>query len=232
MSINRSNKSSCKRLLIVASVAYYFNGAAATFSCGSKWSTAKQCNQLCTDGSDSSCPIGQHCYAGIPCDDISSTSSQQQMIEEEKLMERLIQQRDTGVKKEFVCGFSFDEAESSCNGSTAAGNSDRVSDETADNNMMMIHYCHSGQSSECPANMQCYASVACKSPSSRRNELQQQPVISFRTTLTPTANNVTPIIQQDEEDEDRQDNHHHLPSSTLLNNVVVTMGSKIWSSLF
>lgn len=227
MSINRSNKSSCKRLLIVASVAY-FNEAAATFSCGSRWSTAKQCNQLCTDGSDSSCPIGQHCYAGIPCDD-SSTSSQQ-MMEEEKLMERLIQQRDTGVKKEFVCGFSFDEAESSCNGS-AAGNSDSSSsDETADN-MMMIHYCHSGQSSECPANMQCYASVACKSPSSRRNE-QQQPVISFRTTLTPTANNVTPIIQQDEEDEDRQDNHHHLTSSSLLNNVVVTMGSKIWSSLF
>ena len=148
------------------------------------------------------------------------------MMEEEKLMERLIQQRDTGVKKEFVCGVSFDEAESSCNGS-AAGNSD----ETADN-MMMIHYCHSGQSSECPANMQCYASVACKSPSSRRNELQQQPVISFRTTLTPTANNVTPIIQQDEEDEDRQDNHHHLTSSSLLSNVVVTMGSKIWSSLF
>jgi hypothetical protein len=152
------------------------------------------------------------------------------MMEEEKLMERLIQQRDTAVKKEFVCGFSFDEAESSCNGSAAG--SDSSSDETADNNMMMIHYCHSGQSSECPANMQCYASVACKSPSSRRNE-QQQPVISFRTTLTPTANNVTPIIQQDEEDEHRQDSdHHHLTSSTLMNNVVVTMGSKIWSSLF
>lgn len=231
MSINRSNKSSCKRLLLVASASVaYFNGAAATFSCGSRWSTAKQCNQLCTDGSDSSCPIGQHCYAGIPCDD-SSTSSQQQMMEEEKLMERLIQQRDTGVKKEFVCGFSFDEAESSCNGS-AAVSSDSSSDATADN-IMMIHYCHSGQSSECPANMQCYASVACKSPSSRRNE-QQQPVISFHTTLTPTANNVTPIIQQDEEDEDRQDSHHHhhLTSSSLLNNVVVTMGSKIWSSLF
>lgn len=229
MSINRSNKSSCKRLLIVASVTY-FNGAAATFSCGSRWSTAKQCNQLCTDGSDSSCPIGQQCYAGIPCDD-SSTSSQQ-MMEEEKLMERLIQQRDTGVKKEFVCGFSFDEAESSCNGS-AAVSSDSSSDATADNNMMMIHYCHSGQSSECPASMQCYASVACKSPSSRRNEQHQQPVISFRTTLTPTANNVTPIIQQDEEDEHRQDSdHHHLTSSTLMNNVVVTMGSKIWSSLF
>src|SRR5210317_1604922 len=127
MSINRSNKSSCKRLLIVASVTY-FNGAAATFSCGSRWSTAKQCNQLCSDGSDSSCPIGQHCYAGIPCD--SSTSSQQ-MMEEEKLMERLIQQRDTGVKKEFVCGVSFDEAESSCNGSAAGS-----SDETADNMMM------------------------------------------------------------------------------------------------
>jgi len=38
-----------------------------TFSCGSQWQSATQCNQLCIDGNDSSCPTGQYCYAGIPC---------------------------------------------------------------------------------------------------------------------------------------------------------------------
>mmetsp|Transcript_19246 Transcript_19246/g.31599 ORF Transcript_19246/g.31599 Transcript_19246/m.31599 type:complete len:268 (+) Transcript_19246:152-955(+) len=189
-----------------------------TFSCGSHWQSATQCNQLCVDGSDTSCPIGQHCYAGIPCSKSSVEKSALQM--EKELMERLIWKRDNeSGDKGFVCGTTFQEAESSCGSSVGGGGP--------------VHYCNSGQSSECPSNMECFASVACSSsgtgstssPSSfvsgasLTSAPKEQPVISFS---SPTAN-VTPILHQEEDDASF--------SYYSLNNIVDTMGSKLISSL-
>lgn len=188
-----------------------------TFSCGSHWKSATQCNQLCVDGSDASCPIGQHCYAGIPCSKSSVEKSALQM--EEELMERLIWERDNqSGAKGFVCGATFQEAESSCGSSGGSG---------------PIHYCNSGQSSECPSNMECFASVACSSsgtgstssPSSFSSVAslssapKEQPVVSFS---SPTAN-VTPILHQ--EDDDASFSYYS------LHNIVGTMGSKLITSL-
>lgn len=185
-----------------------------TFSCGSQWQSATQCNQLCIDGNDSSCPTGQYCYAGIPCSKLNVEEAALRM--EAELMERLIRERDVNSVKAFVCGVAFEEAESSCS-SGDGGRSARP-----------VHYCYSGQSSECPSNMQCFASVACSSsgssssPSSfssspqQQQQQQQQPIISFS---SPTAN-VTPIIHENDDDEASL-------SYYSFNNIVDTMGSKL-----
>mmetsp|Transcript_20013 Transcript_20013/g.30484 ORF Transcript_20013/g.30484 Transcript_20013/m.30484 type:complete len:272 (-) Transcript_20013:84-899(-) len=195
-----------------------------TFSCGSHWKSATQCNQLCIDGSDTSCPTGQYCYAGIPCSESNVEESTLRM--EAEWMERLIRKRDGNGVKEFVCGVSFEEAESSCgsNGGSMGGGSS-------------VHYCNSGQSSECPSNMQCFASVACGGSSSSDDSSypssllsaassspsQQQPIISFS---SPTAN-VTPIILQEEENDDDASSFSYYS----FHNIVGTMGSKLWTSL-
>lgn len=165
--------------------------------------------------------MGQHCYAGIPCSKSSVEKSALKM--EVELMKRLIWERDNNSdSKRFVCGASFQEAESSC-GSSGGG----------DGGNGPVHYCNSGQSSECPSNMECFASVACSnsvtgstsSPSSLvsvaslSSAPKQQPVISFS---SPTAN-VTPIIHQDDDDASF--------SYYSLQNIVGTMGSKLFSSL-
>jgi len=187
-----------------------------TFSCGSHWKSATQCNQLCIDGSDTSCPTGQYCYAGIPCSKSNVEESTLRM--EAEWMERLMLERDGNGVKEFVCGVSFEEAESSCGGGSS------------------VHYCNSGQSSECPSNMQCFASVACGGSSSSdgssypslvsaasSSPSQQQPtIISFS---SPTAN-VTPIILQEEENDDDASFSYY-----SFHNIVGTMGSKLWTSL-
>mmetsp|Transcript_3833 Transcript_3833/g.6622 ORF Transcript_3833/g.6622 Transcript_3833/m.6622 type:complete len:273 (+) Transcript_3833:230-1048(+) len=194
-----------------------------TFSCGSHWQSATQCNQLCIDGSDTSCPTGQYCYAGIPCSKSNVEESTLRM--EAEWMERLIRKRDGNGVKEFVCGVSFEEAESSCGSNGGGGSS--------------VHYCNSGQSSECPSNMQCFASVACGSGSSSSDDSsypssllsaassspsQQQPtIISFS---SPTAN-VTPIILQEEENDDDASSFSYYS----FHSIVGTMGSKLWTSL-
>jgi len=193
-----------------------------TFSCGSHWKSATQCNQLCIDGSDTSCPTGQYCYAGIPCSKSNVEESTLRM--EAEWMERLMLDRDGNGVKEFVCGVSFEEAESSCGSNGGGGSS--------------VHYCNSGQSSECPSNMQCFASVACGSGSSSdgssypssllsavsSSPSQQQPtIISFS---SPTAN-VTPIILQEEENDDDASSFSYYS----YHNIVGTMGSKLWTSL-
>lgn len=195
-----------------------------TFSCGTKWQSAKQCSQLCMNGEDSSCPIGQHCYAAIPCSKKAVEESTILQLEN-MLMEQLIQERDRNSVKAFVCGISFQEAESAC-GSSKGG--------------APIRYCHSGQSSECPSDMECFASVACSTtsssssatllstlpPSSSSSSQQKQPIISFSS--TPTANNVTPIIIPDD-DASKASAFSFSSLSVLLkkNNIFVTtmMGS-------
>ncbi len=142
-------------------------------------------------------------------------------------MERLIWERDNNSGssgwKGFVCGVSFQEAESSCSGS--------------DHSAQEVHYCDSGQSSECPSNMQCYASVACSSgntnasvpavESSLSSTQQPKPVspISFS---SPTAN-ITPIIHHEEGDGDGDD--ASLRYSYSFHDIVGTMGSRMWNSL-
>mmetsp|Transcript_17886 Transcript_17886/g.28079 ORF Transcript_17886/g.28079 Transcript_17886/m.28079 type:complete len:289 (+) Transcript_17886:143-1009(+) len=211
-----------------------------TFSCGTHWQSAAQCNQLCIDGNDSSCPTGQYCYAGIPCVNKSNVEDDALRIMEMELMERLIWERDNksgGVVKSFVSGVSFVEAESSCNRRGAEG--DHLSEEE-------VHYCNSGQSSECPLNMQCYASVACSSGSSSNSgssssipsslpsaasssslslTQQSQPVVSFS---SPTAN-VTPIIHH--EKDDGNDDDASLSYYYSFHNIVGTMGSRLLNSL-
>jgi len=193
-----------------------------TFSCGSHWQSATQCNQLCIDGSDTSCPTGQHCYAGIPCS--KSNVEQSTLRMEAEWMERFMLDRDGNGVKEFVCGVSFEEAESSCGSNGGGGSS--------------VHYCNSGQSSECPSNMQCFASVACGSGSSSdgssypslllsaassSSPSQQQPtIISFS---SPTANVTSIILQEEENDDDASFSYYS------FHNIVGTMGSKLWTSL-
>lgn len=185
-----------------------------TFSCGSQWQSATQCNQLCVDGNDASCPTGQYCYAGIPCS--KSTAGEAALRMEEELMERLIRERDATSVKRFVCGVTFEEAELSCRDSSSGP----------------VHYCNSGQSSECPSDMQCFASVACSSSgtssssspsalllSSSQKQQQQQPIISFSN--SPTTN-VTPMIHHENDNDETSLSYYY-----SLNTIVGTMGSKI-----
>ena len=121
-----------------------------TFSCGSIWTEASQCTQLCSSGSG--CPNGQQCYAGIPC---PQEMVERQRQEELFIMESLVEEREREFMSRFVCGRSYDDAVESCSGGDSSNSSEGVSWAAH------AYFCTSGLSSECPSGMQCYASVSC-----------------------------------------------------------------------
>lgn len=130
------------------------------FSCGARWTSAKSCSALCPSGNDSECPDGQRCYGGIPCtgdDDVDM----EKILEEQSRLEDLEMDRlkllreENGYEERFVCGESHEVAEASCGGGSSleVGNGEGLG--------LVAHYCPTGESSQCPTGMECYAAVSC-----------------------------------------------------------------------
>ncbi|KAL3785619.1 hypothetical protein HJC23_004767 [Cyclotella cryptica] len=114
---------------------------------------------LCPTGLDSECPHNEYCYAGIP----SNVETKRRMLQEEAtILKKMVRDRedgfnrvdDQGVESRFVCGTSWEEAvEFVCESGSSSASSLAVSRGPI--------YCPSGLSSQCPTNMDCYASVNC-----------------------------------------------------------------------
>ena len=166
------------------------------FGCGTTLSHALHNlspSTLCL-GLDMYCPQLQVCYALPPLSSSSKNVQEEllarQGILEKEWMDRFMTNREElrqertkvqhGIEEEFVCGLDWDHAvQSVCQENTLdtlSSSSSALILSSVSKSSHPIHYCPSGLSSQCPQDMECYASVSCDSMLQQQQQQESEAI--------------------------------------------------------